>query len=182
MVEPIEENFIELRHNYRFVQKGQIEFSRAAVAPRGTSSLRLYTVDAAKLPAGVSRNRVKSILRKTSFDPDHLRKYLRPGEDRAIVEQHLPAFSIDQIWLTNGTGASCPDVLVMDVEGMDGELLIDLDLSKWHPDLILFEIASLPVKKLQAVETHLSKAGYLLRYYRPDALAVSKSVAAQLHG
>lgn len=180
LVEPIEENFIELRQNYRFVQQGQIEFSRAAVAPRGTSSLSLYTVDAAKLPAGVSRDRVKNLLRKTSFDPDHLRKYLRPGEDRAIVEQHVPAFSIDQIWSANGMGASSPDVLVMDVEGMDGDLLIDLDFSNWHPDLVLFEMASLSKKQLDDVEYHLLEAGYFFKYFSPDALAISKSVVEQL--
>jgi len=146
LVEPIKENFIDLKLNY----KGQnnIFFENSAISVNNEINF-LFKVDEQKLK--LYDEHVKGI---SSFNKSHLLKH---GVSKFhIVKEKVNSISFNE--LIKKYSIENLDLLMIDAEGYDGDIIIDFLLNSSLRPLIVFEylhIKNIVFKKL--INTLISK-------------------------
>ena len=146
MVEPIKENFIDLKLNY----KGQnnIFFENSAISVNNEINF-LFKVDEQKLK--LYDEHIKGI---TSFNKSHLLKH-------GVSKFHITTEKVNSISfneLIKKYSIENLDLLMIDAEGYDGDIIIDFLLNSSLRPLIVFEylhIKNIVFKKL--INTLISK-------------------------
>lgn len=179
MCEPIAESYSALISNYSYVNNAGLEFIQAAVSVNADTELELFRMDSEWLGRQSSDRRM-SLLRKTSFNRDHLLKFLREHEADYVISELVPALTLEAMWGRCSIASACPEVLVLDLEGLESDLLNAQDFMVFHPEIILFEHAHMSVGEKQTVFDRLSGAGYQCIEVFPDTIAIDSDIAAQL--
>ena len=84
-----------------------------------------------------------------SFNPDHIEKLLGHRVAPYIMRAPIQTMRLEDLFTSHGIEKL--DLLHIDTEGYDWNILKQLDLSKWNPEVILFEHAHLsPATKEEA--------------------------------
>lgn len=142
-VEPVPYLFEKLKESYGASER--FSFVNAAVS-RKTSEEKFYFVspaarrDLPELPAWVEQ--------LGSFDRGHMAGLLNGRLDAYITEITVPTITLDELF--SRTAQKRVDLLLIDTEGHDWEILQQLDLKKWKPDVIVFEHCAISEEDRQA--------------------------------
>ena len=131
-VEPVPYLFEKLRNNYGASER--FSFVNAAVS-RKTGKEKFYFVSPAawreipELPSWVEQ--------LGSFNRGHIGSLFEGRLEPFIAEIIVPTLTLDE--LLSRTAQKRVDLLVIDTEGHDWEILQQLDLNEWKPEVIVFE-------------------------------------------
>ena len=119
----------------------------------------------------------------TSMQPDHWRK------TAGINEVDIEEFEVNCITLVDAIeagGMGIPDIIIIDTEGYDYQILVDIDLAKYRPKIIRFEhgIASgtMTTKELQILIAKFNAFGYQVIVEQNDATAVENTFIFSVFG
>ena len=82
----------------------------------------------------------------------------------------VPAITFDSLT----AGVERIDLLQIDTEGHDSEILDQVDLRRWRPDVVVFEALSLTSEDLARCRSRLMAAGYVLLADHQDIIAVRR--------
>jgi FkbM family methyltransferase len=84
----------------------------------------------------------------------------RLGKGALKTPVKVPAMTIEAI-LERHFASGCPDVLSLDVEGVDHEILEDLNFEEWRPKIVIVENAGgRPIHQELMVEHEYQPFGY----------------------
>lgn len=164
LIEPIPSLFEQLRANYR--GHDQLKFEQCAIgSENGTGTLYRIKPDA-PLPKWTSL--------LASFDKAHLYKKIDlPNPDRFIEAMPVPTRTLLDVLKRHGM--SDPTLLVIDVEGFDGEVVrMTLD-SGIRPAIIQYEWEHLPRREQSDCKRRLVEAGYHFVDVGTDTVAILKA-------
>jgi len=120
-----------------------------------------------------------------SFQRRHLRKHHIP--DKYIEMIKVPCVTPPQLFRQPhspiGPDPSQVDALIIDAEGLDGDLVLAfLELHTFRPALVVFEQKHLPRVKLEPVLSHLRRLRYVHWRERDQIVAVLAAPEAQSRG
>jgi len=142
-VEPVPYLFEKLKESYG--ASGRCSFVNEAVS-RSTSEAKFYFVSPAArrelpdLPEWVEQ--------LGSFDRSHIAGPLNGRLEPYITEIVVPTITLDELF--SRTAQKRVDLLLIDTEGHDWEILKQLDMEKWKPEVILFEHCAISEADRQA--------------------------------
>lgn len=163
-VEPLPDVFEVLRHNY----KNYPNVRTLNMAIHNTEKvMQLYRVDPQKL------HRFDALSRGiASFDKDHhLRTSLVPSD--SIIAEKVNCISFEDLLETNQIKKV--DLLLIDTEGYDAEIILNLDFEKVKPSIIRFEHGlkhgHMTGEAFSSVTRYLNQNGYQLIAESYDATA-----------
>ena len=179
LCEPIAESYSALKYNYAHVNNAALEFRQVAVSVGGSAKLELFRMDAEWL-GRLPEDRKMSLLRKTSFDRNHLLQFISEDESAYVRSDSVPAMSLEALWKCCSIESACPEVLVMDLEGLEAALLTSQDFVAFHPELILLEHAHMSTEHKNKVSDKLSEAGYTCFEFYPDSVAIDRDIASEM--
>ena len=166
LVEPMPRAFEQLRSNHRG-RDDRFTFVHAAVAERPG------VVHAYHLPDAPHSSSDQDQI--ASLDREHVAQhapYFGFGPDD-VVATPVPAITLHELLAFNGPGG--PDLLHIDAEGQDERILLELDLTRTRPAVIMYEHVHL---RSDRAEHRLHDAGYDTARIGADTIAVS---GAALH-
>ena len=174
LIEPLPTAFIELKRNYHYLKNPYLFFVNAAISNEG-GHLSFWTFKEAFL-AGLPLEKKMSYLRKSSFDPDHLRRFVpddRLFEDIAESIQ-VPCLSIADVVKNHGLENKI-DLLVVDAEGFESVIIPSIDFSVIKPKAIYFEFEHLGSEKVKVYQ-YLISNGYEMKEIKTEAVAILNSL------
>ena len=157
MVEPVPYIFERLRRNMAGIQG--ITLENVAIAD-SDGRRPFYAVKEEKDPERESLPSWYDAI--GSFHRDSLlnfRDSIPDIEDR-IVRLEVPCLSFETLCRKHAVTEL--DLLLIDVEGYDGERLRSIDFSTWRPRMLIFEHEHLPIPERDASYTLLEEQGYEL--------------------
>lgn len=108
-----------------------------------------------------------------SFNRDHIVKYL-PKAEPFIVERKVPCLPLQDVLDRNGIETI--DLVHIDTEGFDYQVLLQIDLERYRPAVILYEHIHVPVVDRQAARNLLREAGYRVLPQVMDTVAIAGAV------
>ncbi len=173
-IEPLPTVFDALQQNYRYLTgRRKLAFENVAISA-DTTPLPFYTFQEKYLAQLSSEDRL-DMLRKSSFDKDHVAKFARHPDDlrqvdvpctsiTRIVEQHFPLGTLD--------------LLVIDAEGHESTILRSIDFASARISAIFFESRHLGAER-EPVMNLLKVHGYIVREAGDDAFAAKPPPAPQ---
>jgi len=150
LVEPIKENFDELRNNYKGYDN--IIFENSAISVNNYISY-LFKVNPKKLK-NYSGEHFVGI---TSFDKKHLLKHGVKKKD--IIKEKVKSIAINDLIIKYGINKF--DLLFIDAEGYDSEIVIDFFKASLIRPIIIFEYLHVPNKKLEELINQLKIKKYI---------------------
>jgi len=162
LVEPVPLYFEALRANYRGIDG--LTFENIAISDSLNSREFWYLEDV----GGILPDWAKGV---GSFFRNQVMAETIPGIE---VENYLRSIQVPCRTLPNLlTNHGSPDVnlLVIDTQGFDAEIILQLDFTKWLPNLIVFEHCLLTPACKQRAFDHLESAGYHLESDSIDVVA-----------
>lgn len=171
MIEPLPHIFARLRGRYADV--ADLQFANIAIDRiEGTRTFyHLRSSDEPGLPPWYDQLGSflkENVLKHTSFLPDIPER---------IVETQVRCQSFAGICREHGIDTF--DVLHIDAEGYDFEVLRTIDLTAFHPTLVLFEHRHLRADDYRAALLQLHTAGFLTHADPVDTVAVSNLELSQ---
>ena len=170
-VEPLPDVFELLKRNYAYLGNANLKFVNAAIATSGETDLTFYTFDEDFLNQLPMEGRLK-YLRKSSFDKEHVLRWLGPAEQSRVKELRVPCLSMQTIFEKHCGGRDV-DLLVCDAEGYDSKIIQSIDYDRFHPKVIFFESHNVKAEKLQLFE-FLNGKGYDTNEIGGDTAAVRR--------
>jgi FkbM family methyltransferase len=178
-VEPLPYVFDLLKYNYAYLKDSNFKFVNAAISTSGEQELRFYTYDEAFLESYPVELRLK-YLRKSSFDRDHLIRFLntetangtKKSTENAVKEISVPCLTMSSLAENYCAGRSV-DLLVTDAEGHDDKIIRSIDFDRLKPRVIFFESHHLKNEKLE-MKTFLDAKGYDLVEVKGDTAAIRR--------
>jgi len=150
LVEPIKENFDDLKKNYK--QYKNIIFENSAISVNNEISY-LYKVNPLKLRY-YSGDHFIGI---TSFDINHLLKHGVKKND--IIKEKVNSISINDLIIKHSIDSF--DLLFIDAEGYDGAIISDFLKSSLIRPIIIFEYLHVPNKDFRDLAKQLKKKKYI---------------------
>ena len=150
LVEPIKENFDELRNNYKGYDN--IIFENSAISVNNDISY-LFKVNPKKLK-NYSGDHFVGI---TSFDKKHLLKHGVKKKD--IIKEKVKSICINDLIIKYGINKF--DLLFIDAEGYDSEIVIDFFKASLIRPIIIFEYLHVPNRKLEELINQLKIKKYI---------------------
>lgn len=179
LIEPLSDLLALCRQNYRNANNYQLLYSNLAVAGR-SGPLQLRRVPLAKLRGpndcaiGLATARHHNLL-----TPEIAQAHNLPPEEQAwlqsVVETvQVTAFPLNMI--LTGYGVKQVDVLVVDVEGMEREVIESLDLSQNRPAVMLIEHATLSQTDRAALCRLIQDHAYAVSEMGCDWLAIRRDL------
>tara|TARA_B110000238_G_scaffold154549_1_gene167007 strand:- start:1059 stop:1814 length:756 start_codon:yes stop_codon:yes gene_type:complete len=150
LVEPIKENFEELKKNYK--EYKHISFENSAISVNNNISY-LYKVNPLKLN-NYSGDHFIGI---TSFDINHLLKHGVKKKD--IVKEKINSISINNLITKHNINKF--DLLFIDAEGYDADIVGDFLKSSQIRPVIIFEYFHIPYKKFENLLEQLKERKYI---------------------
>ena len=154
-VEPVPYLFEKLKNSYGSC--GRFSFVNAAVSGK-TSEEKFYFVSPAArrenpdLPSWVEQ--------LGSFDRGLITGHLNGRLEPYITEILVPTITLDELF--SRTAQKRVDLLVIDTEGHDWEILRQLDLGKWKPEVLVFENCALSDEDKRAALEFLAPCYHVL--------------------
>ena len=138
-VEPVPFLFERLRKNY--AGSSRFRFENVAIGERAGVCAFYYVHETAKehvpeLPSWFDQ--------LGSFDRDHISRHFGSALNRFIVSMDVPTLSLAGLLERNNVDKV--DLFHVDAEGYDWEIVRQLDLTKYTPQVILFEHKHLSMK------------------------------------
>jgi FkbM family methyltransferase len=174
-VEPIPDVFELLRRNYAYAKNPSLTFVNAAVSSVSGQRQAFYTFDELFLLTLPLERRLE-LLRKASFDRQHLLRYSDDASAQAIREVEVPCFTVADLVETH-LGGQAIDLLAIDAEGHEPMIIGSLDFSAVRPQVIFFESHNLGSHR-DPLFGLLTDHGYELLRLGPDTAAVRKNALA----
>lgn len=120
----------------------------------------------------------------SSLDRDYVRKWERhfnrvalPGQIVVMHEMPVTVRTVGELLDDNGWNEL--DILVVDAEGLDGEIVRSVLTTDLPIKVIFFEYSNLSWAEYAAVTSELKRADYKMAQSGKDILAISKSVQGQ---
>lgn len=167
LVEPVPHVFERLRAKHG--GNTRLQFVNAAIAPRD-GQLPFYHVaesDDPGLPEWYDE--IGSFALDTVLHPYHVEQI--PDLAERIVCAEVTGLTFARLWSEH----SLPrlDLIHIDAEGADDTILMQVDLARLGPLLILYESKHLSDERRQAAHLHLRSHGYDVCELGPDSIAVS---------
>ena len=150
LVEPIKDNFNDLKNNYK--EYPNVILENYAIAVNDEISY-LYKVNPIKL----KNYNGDHYIGITSFDKNHLIKHGVKKND--IIKEKVNSISINNLIIKNNINNF--DLLFVDAEGYDADIVSDfLKLSSMRP-IIILEYLHIPNKKFENLVNQLTKKEYI---------------------
>lgn len=170
-VEPDPVAFEELQRAYRpYDSVIPLAFVNCAVVPESGEDLSYYTLSRSARSVLSKRQQIR-LSRKASFNKERFEGYLRQeGFDevsRLVAETTIEGTGINEF--LDRWGA--PDLLVTDAEGLDWDLIGNLDLERFQPGVLVFEIGNPVPEKRATVLEKLADHGYRVKIFPHDIIA-----------
>jgi FkbM family methyltransferase len=150
LVEPIKDNFEDLKNNYK--EYKNIIFENLAISVNDEISY-LYKVKPLKLRY-YSGDHFIGI---TSFDINHLLKHGVKKND--IIKEKVNSISINDLIIKHSIDSF--DLLFVDAEGYDGAIISDFLKSSLIRPVIIFEYLHVPNKDFKDLAKQLKKKKYI---------------------
>jgi FkbM family methyltransferase len=150
LVEPIKDNFEDLKNNYK--EYKNIIFENLAISVNDEISY-LYKVNPLKLRY-YSGDHFIGI---TSFDINHLLKHGVKKND--IIKEKVNSISINDLIIKHSIDSF--DLLFVDAEGYDGAIISDFLKSSLIRPIIIFEYLHVPNKDFKDLAKQLKKKKYI---------------------
>lgn len=173
-VEPVPYSYGLLVENYRYLAGQGLAFENVAIATAGESSATIWSVKESVLD-GIDLELQLNLLRKASFDRDHLLNTLRNegfSED-ALRAQEVQCMDVNTLFDKHFPDHDI-DLVMIDAEGFDCEIVKCIDFGRHKPGVILYETHNSEAKVAE-VETLLHNNGYETSSLEGDSLAVLKA-------
>lgn len=148
LVEPIEEYFLQLKQTYK--NQKNVEFENKAISVNDQINY-LYKVKDSKI--NQYDEHVKGI---TSFDKNHLKKH-------GVQSGHIKREEVKSISISNliNKYENRVDLLIIDAEGYDGDIVIDLLKKSNARPIIIFEYIHIKFNTFKILIDLLSEKNYL---------------------
>lgn len=155
MVEPLPHIFERLKSNYQDVSG--LQFEQVAIAAERKTLPFYYVAEAAPEERALLPEWYDQI---GSFDRNHLLRHshLIPQLEQRIQTAKLSCITFDD--LCTRTGVTRFDILHVDAEGYDLEIMRTIDLRRYQPRLVVFEMKHIPKAELETYRQTLSRDGY----------------------
>tara|TARA_B100000795_G_C22646174_1_gene378435 strand:+ start:49 stop:804 length:756 start_codon:yes stop_codon:yes gene_type:complete len=150
LVEPIKENFEDLKNNYKDFEN--IIFENLAISVNNEISY-LYKVNPSKLK-NYSGDHFAGI---TSFDKNHLIKHGVKKKD--IIKDKVNSISINNLIIKHALDKF--DLLFVDAEGYDADIVSDFLKTSLIRPTIIFEYFHVPNEKLINLVKQLNEKKYI---------------------
>ena len=171
-VEPLPTVFPDLRRNYEYLtSRRKLAFENVAISSALTS-LPFFTFQPELLKRLSDEQRL-DLLRKSSFDREHVAKFAKTEDD--VLQINVPCAPVGQIIEKHFRGKGI-DLLVIDAEGHEGTILRSIDFAKVRISGIFFESRHLG-KEREPLFSLLAAHGYSVREAEDDAFASKDSPA-----
>tara|TARA_B100000780_G_scaffold114752_1_gene80453 strand:- start:255 stop:1010 length:756 start_codon:yes stop_codon:yes gene_type:complete len=150
LVEPIKDNFEDLKNNYK--EFPNIIFENLAIAVNDEISY-LYKVNPLKLKNYIGDHYIGI----TSFDRNHLIKH---GVKKAhIIKEEVNSISISDLIIKHNVNKF--DLLFVDAEGYDADIVSDFLNSSLMRPVIILEYLHIPNKKFKNLANQLAEKKYV---------------------
>lgn len=163
LVEPVDYLFRRLKENYEGTEG--LVFEQAAISSQSGKKKLWYIEQSGDLPAGYDQ--------LGSFDRDHVLKYSNMIPD---IDNRLRCCDVECITLRDlVTRHSIDriDVILIDVEGHDQEIVQQIDLDRFRPQVIVFEHCHLGDEQKQQCRSFLESHGYHIEEAGGNSIAFS---------
>ena len=152
--------FASLKKNYLYLKERDIRFEHAAIVPSEDDTLCFYSLSD-EMRLNLSKDKQVILARKASTDKSLFIEYLKEigieQPESAVVEQKVLTKTLDDLF----NSYFVPNILVIDIEGLDWSLVQSLDFSRYLPEVIYFESKYPPNYQIQQlVLNNLEKADY----------------------
>jgi|TARA_B110000037_G_scaffold222720_1_gene299119 FkbM family methyltransferase len=151
LVEPIKQNFDELKKNYS--QCNHVIFENLAIS-MGDDISYLYKVNPSKLK-DYSGDHFVGI---TSFDKNHLIKHGVKKKD--IIIENVKSITINDLIIKHNINQF--DLLFIDTEGYDANIVSDFFRTSVIRPIIILEYLHIPNEKLEILINQLKEKKYIL--------------------
>jgi FkbM family methyltransferase len=161
-VEPVPQYFKEYESNYR---KFPVRCLNIAIHESAKSLTFYYLEDSQDQPLPAYAKGIGS------FNQNQVRSVACeiPNSERYFRSIEVPCLCFQT--LMNQTKMHNIDVIIIDTEGYDAAIILQIDLVKWRPKTVVFEHKLLSKDALLSALQHLEKAGYRYKQDRTDTLA-----------
>lgn len=163
-IEPIDFLFQRLRKNYGDAER--FIFENVAIGTEKGSKTFYYVSEKARTELDLPYWHDQL----GSFEKSHITNMLGEQMSPYIVEEPVECLPLQDVLDRNGVESI--DLVHIDTEGFDYKVLSQLDLTRYHPSVILFEHHLLPDEEFVAARKLLHGAGYRLVQYGNDILAI----------
>ena len=150
LVEPIKQNFEDLKDNYK--EHKNIVFENLAISVNNEIS-HLYKVNPLKLKNYPGDH----FIGITSFDKNHLIKHGVKNKD--IIKEQVNSISINNLIIKHNINKF--DLLFVDAEGYDADIVSDFLKSSLIRPVIIFEYLHIPNKKFKNLVDQLNEKKYI---------------------
>ena len=150
LVEPIKDNFEDLKNNYKGYPN--IIFENLAIAVNNEISY-LYKVNPLKLKNYIGDHYVGI----TSFDKNHLIKHGVKKKD--IIKEEVNSISINNLIIKHDVKKF--DLLFVDAEGYDADIVSDFLKSSLIRPIIVLEYLHIPNEKFEDLANQLTEKKYV---------------------
>ena len=165
-VEPVPFLFKRLCLTYS-CNSSRLAFENVAIADDSSDKTFYYVSDRAKEALGEQLPFWYDQL--GSFNRQHILSHLNGILEPYIVEENVRCSTLAD--LLERHQVSHLNLLHIDAEGYDYKILRQLDFSKYHPDVVLFEFKHLTEDEKRDARVMLRSEGYSLNFLDNDCLA-----------
>lgn len=170
LVEPLDHVFQRLSRNYA---PWRDRFVLEQVAVAASSGVRRFYHFPKALAAAPGSDQVGSL------DPAHVRKHAPFfGPVAHVVSTPVRCVTVRELCEEHDLLA--PDLVHVDAEGLDAEIIGQLDLEHAPPAVLLYEHVHLEHEERQALAARLDRTGYRRLEIRGDTLAVAGAALRDL--
>lgn len=175
LIEPLTDLYAQCKSSYRAANCHRLLFANLAVAAEA-GPLRLRRVKpsvAATLPPwarGLATARNHNMLNPEIAAKHQLSETVREALLTGTEVQQVSAYPLRTI--LGGYGVKQVDVLVVDVEGMEREVLNSFDLLQYSPAVMLIERTTLSPKDRKDLCLFMQACGYIVSECEADWLAI----------
>jgi len=173
VVEPVSEYFAELVSNYQ--QYPAVKPLQFAIHPRADHLTIFYPSKASRKKSGPLAKGI------ASADPDHWRKSNFVSDSSEIESEKVECISVNSLMDMHGLNI---DLLIVDTEGMDFEILMDLDLARFQISVIRFEHglrdSIMSMEQLNQLIDKLNSHGFQVFLESYDGVAIHLNVLHQV--
>lgn len=167
-IEPVKFLFARLQQNYQ--GSARFTFENVAIGIENGVKKFYYVSDAARTAFGDELPFWFDQL--GSFNKEHIIKYLDKVAPY-IIEEELECITLPNLLARNQV--QTVDLVHIDTEGFDYQVLKQVDLGRYHPTIILYEHQHLTGEEKAQAEQMLKSAGFRLKEYGWDTLAIRQT-------
>jgi FkbM family methyltransferase len=179
LVEPLPEVFEQLKRNYACYNRSNLSFVNAAISSESGRSLKFWTLEESVLSNLSDADRI-DYLQKASFNLEQLKKLLR-SKNRPFSEKSFEQISVRGMTINELVQEHCRDrkvdLVVIDAEGHEPDIILNIDFTVLQPDAIYFEIQNLEYEVLSSIINFLDAHDYVnFEIEGGDAIAIRSSI------